>query len=109
MSKCSGCCINPAEINSISEIPEFIEETKSNCKKEIKKSVNKKLKKKKGRVMKFLIKLIAKLIFKAALLAAAIAGVLFVLNKFAPEVFDSAYEWFKSQREETIEEKDEDD
>ncbi|MBQ4464022.1 MAG: hypothetical protein II915_06370 [Eubacterium sp.] len=49
--------------------------------------------------MKSLFKFIFKLIWKAILAAGATAGILFALNKFAPDVFDSIIGWFKDQRD----------
>lgn len=82
-----------SRFDTVRELPSRIKETKAIIEEEINKQT-------KGRAMKTLFKLIFKLIWKIILLAAAIAGTVFVLNKFAPDVFDALTDWVKEQRDE---------
>lgn len=78
--------------SKITEIPGQVIELKNDVQTVIKKQTR-------GTAMKTLFKFIFKLIWKAILAAGATAGILFALNKFVPDVFDSIIGWFKDQRD----------
>ena len=46
-----------------------------------------------------LIKFLFKMVFRLTFVVAAAAGILYLLNKFAPDVLDSFNDWLKEQRE----------
>ena len=77
---------------SFIEIPGQMIEAKNQIQKEVKKQVG-------GTAMKSLIKFLFKLIFRVALGLATTFGVLYALNKFAPDTLDSLVDWLKEQRD----------
>ena len=86
---CKKCETNKCKVT---EIPGQVIELKNDVQTVVKKQT-------KGAVMKTLFKFIFKLIWKAVLAVGATAGILFLLNKFVPETFDSIIGWFKDQRD----------
>lgn len=91
--KCRKCHQEEPGIPKFTEIPGRMIETKNEVETKIKKKVR-------GKIMKTLFKFLFKLIWKLSILAAAMCAVVYLLNKFAPDTFDSLTDWIKEQRDE---------
>lgn len=95
-STCSKCCKknkkNRQNGAAFTEIPGQMLETREQIQNVVKIKAG-------GSIIMRLIKFLFKMVFRLTFVVAAAAGILYLLNKFAPDVLDSFNDWLKEQRE----------